>query len=175
MRAAWALLLLLPAAFAAVTLQPEEPQQSFPLSLPVDEAASEDLSLDEPPLVREKRLSAAALPHVTAPAHSQKHRGGRGAAGCRPRPCNPPPAAGAAAPAAALAGWPLHRPHQICLVPIIGFTPSCQPGLHEPRNRKISKLIDGDGMHPHQIPALFSVHASPRPEPSRALSLKAST
>lgn len=55
-RAAVCLLALLPAALAAVSLQPEEqPQQSFPFSLPPGQNATNDLSLDEPPLV--SRLS----------------------------------------------------------------------------------------------------------------------
>jgi hypothetical protein len=52
-RAAFGLLVLLPAALAAVTLVPEEqPQQSFPYSLPPGQNATNDLSLDEPPLAR---------------------------------------------------------------------------------------------------------------------------
>lgn len=63
--AALGLLVLLPAAMAAVRLQPEEqPQQSFPYSLPPGQNATNDLSLDEPPLV--SRCFERPRPHVTA-------------------------------------------------------------------------------------------------------------
>ena len=54
---------LLPAALAALQLQPEEPQQSFKFSLPAAQNASLDLSLDEAPLVRGTAHVPAAGAH----------------------------------------------------------------------------------------------------------------